>query len=639
MNNPIDRVLDAVSAKTGRTPRKTTNGWESLCPAHDDRNPSLSIAVGNDGRVLLNCHTKCSHDDICAALGLAPSDLFERADAPAASCTKQFDNDHRRCNDPKPRGMSYATAQATIAALDSMMGKREQGQRAAIHWYRDAASEPVAAVVRYDLPKPPDEKQRKTFRPVSKHDDGWRCGDPEGLWPLYCLPELSQADLIVVTEGEKAADAARSIGFVATSSAHGAQSPNKTDWTPLAGKSVIILPDNDDAGRKYAETVAQILHKLGCSVRIVDLPDLLKGGDIVDWIEAHGDAAEPDELRGQVESLANGVNTFQAPSERDRARIEFPKPVPASELGEGAPVDWIWFGWLARECITLLVGLWKGGKTTLLAHLYRGMENGGSIAGTIKRARVLVIAEESAGMWRRRRDELGLQDHVHFHIRPFKGRPTATEWSRYIDVVASWVREDGYDAVVIDTWQSVSPCPDENDASAMMAALIPIRLIAEAGAAVCIVHHPRKGDAGEGQASRGSGALPGFVDVIAELRRFSTAHESDTRRKLRGYSRLDETPTEIVIELTDKGYVTLGNSSDATREARCDIIHGILVSEALTVDEILARWPTDVLKPSQRTVSDDMKVGAETGKWLRSGKGRRADAFRYSKSDSGNSGS
>ena len=50
--------------------------WTAKCPAHDDRRASLSVSVGEGGRVLLNCHAGCSTEDICAALGLTVKDLF-----------------------------------------------------------------------------------------------------------------------------------------------------------------------------------------------------------------------------------------------------------------------------------------------------------------------------------------------------------------------------------------------------------------------------------------------------------------------------------------------------------------------------------------------------------------------------------
>ena len=37
-------------------PRRSGNGYSSLCPGHDDHNPSLSINLGRNGRLLVHCH-------------------------------------------------------------------------------------------------------------------------------------------------------------------------------------------------------------------------------------------------------------------------------------------------------------------------------------------------------------------------------------------------------------------------------------------------------------------------------------------------------------------------------------------------------------------------------------------------------
>jgi hypothetical protein len=106
-------------------------------------------------------------------------------------------------------------------------------------------------VVRWDLPS-----GKKDIRPASWHGDGWRIGGMPEPRPLYGLPDLSGANRVYVCEGEKTTDAVHSIGLTATTSAHGCESPGKTDWRPLAGKEIIIFPDNDPPGRKYANAVA-----------------------------------------------------------------------------------------------------------------------------------------------------------------------------------------------------------------------------------------------------------------------------------------------------------------------------------------------------------------------------------------------
>src|SRR6476659_2361881 len=108
------------------------------------------------------------------------------------------------------------------------------------------------------------------------------------------MPELAGAQQIFVCEGEKACDLARKLGVVATTSAHGAQSPRRSDWSPLAGQSVVILPDHDVPGERYANAVVKILARQNPRprVKIIRLTDLWRtsvpipdGGDIAEWLE------------------------------------------------------------------------------------------------------------------------------------------------------------------------------------------------------------------------------------------------------------------------------------------------------------------------------------------------------------------
>lgn len=116
--------------------------------------------------------------------------------------------------------------------------------------------------------------------------------------PLYRLPflwELGDKDAIFIVEGEKAADALLSIGIEATTSSGGAKAPSKTDWTPLAGRSVLIWPDKDPAGFAYAETVAEILTHLmpPATVRILNPAafDMADKQDAFDYVARRGGTA------------------------------------------------------------------------------------------------------------------------------------------------------------------------------------------------------------------------------------------------------------------------------------------------------------------------------------------------------------
>ena len=72
MNGIANRLLAHLEGMRQTGPDR----WMACCPAHNDRNPSLSIALTADGRILLNCFAGCSFDDVIRASGLAIRDLL-----------------------------------------------------------------------------------------------------------------------------------------------------------------------------------------------------------------------------------------------------------------------------------------------------------------------------------------------------------------------------------------------------------------------------------------------------------------------------------------------------------------------------------------------------------------------------------
>ncbi|MEO2031548.1 MAG: hypothetical protein ABGZ35_05640, partial [Planctomycetaceae bacterium] len=146
----------------------------------------------------------------------------------------------------------------------------------------------------------------KETRQIRKHGDGWISKGMLVPRPLYHLPEVLAADDIVICEGEKAADALRKIGMVATTPTQGAKSPRKSDWSVLAGKAVKISVDNDDVGREFGKLVLDLIRDIAADVRVVELKDdwseLPEKGDAADWIEQFADV-NVDELRRRFAAL------------------------------------------------------------------------------------------------------------------------------------------------------------------------------------------------------------------------------------------------------------------------------------------------------------------------------------------------
>lgn len=103
----------------------------------------------------------------------------------------------------------------------------------------------------------------------------------------YRLPELLKAPadaLVFVTEGCKQVNFLLSWGLVATCLDSGAQTkPYPAFINALAGRPVVILPDNDEAGEKYAATVAAALYGVAASVKVLRLPGLRIKGDVLQW--------------------------------------------------------------------------------------------------------------------------------------------------------------------------------------------------------------------------------------------------------------------------------------------------------------------------------------------------------------------
>ncbi len=137
----------------------------------------------------------------------------------------------------------------------------------------------------------------KEFRPVSWDGEKWLWRDPKGKLPLYHLDQLkAQATAqVTICEGEKAADAATRFfpNYVTTTTAHGSKSPQRTDFSPLKERAILIWPDNDAAGKKYAQAVARLALKAGATrVHILQIPAHLpnkwdaanaNGEDISGW--------------------------------------------------------------------------------------------------------------------------------------------------------------------------------------------------------------------------------------------------------------------------------------------------------------------------------------------------------------------
>ena len=263
------------------------DSWLTRCPAHDDGTPSLSLRE-RDGRLLVHCHAGCSQGDVIAAL--------------------------------RTRGLWPGQASRSTGEQRGGDGHPPAGEPDQFWLYEDARGVVVRRTARWNRPG-----GAKDIRPQVPDSCGeWRTGEMAGPRPLYRLPELlSRPDAVVlVVEGEHAADSAAAIlpDFVVTTSAGGARAARKTDWSPLGRRRIVVWPDADEPGRRYATDVAGLAQTVGAlEVRIVELPGRLPAA----W--DLGDPLPPawtvETVRELLEAAPAALNTASPPPDAHRATV------------------------------------------------------------------------------------------------------------------------------------------------------------------------------------------------------------------------------------------------------------------------------------------------------------------------------
>jgi AAA domain len=310
--------LDLVIARlqnAGCNPARRGDQYESRCPAHDDRVPSLSVTEDFDGHVLVHCFAGCEFESILAVLGLEAKDLMPETEP-------------------------------------------EQGLEEIAHYpYTNEDGELLYEVVRF-VPK--------TFRQRRPDGNGgwlWNMDDMRRV--LYRLPDVIEArdngQTIWVVEGEKDADTLTSKGVYATTLPGGAGKWRSEYTTQLAGaKKVIIVADADDPGRKHARTVADAL-----------LPHVKDVG-IVEPAEGCKDATDHF-LAGH--SMKDFKLSFH-PSANAATHSRAVRLVSAQNV-RVRPVRWIWERRFPAGSLSLLAGREGIGKSSVAydvaASLTRGV--------------------------------------------------------------------------------------------------------------------------------------------------------------------------------------------------------------------------------------------------------------------------
>ena len=218
--------------------KKTGNGIEALCPAHEDKSPSLTASFTKD-KILLKCQAGCSFESIISALGMDESQFF--------------------------------------AQEEKTMPKRIK----ATYRYEDPDGTHVMNVVRFEP---------KDFRPQR----------PDGRYSLegvtrvpYRLPQMLKAikgeKTVILVEGEKDCDNLAELGLTATTFPGGAGKWRDDYLHWFKGANIACLPDNDKPGKEGMHLLASKISPVAKSIIWLELPGIPEKGDISDWLQEGND--------------------------------------------------------------------------------------------------------------------------------------------------------------------------------------------------------------------------------------------------------------------------------------------------------------------------------------------------------------
>ena len=326
----LQEILSRLDVKSG-----SGGQYMARCPCHGDRQASLSVGVGDDGRVLLHCHAGCDTADIMASLGLTMRDLFV---------------------DLKPGDVFPVYGKTAEAA----------------HF----EAEYIYPGGRLKKVKMRKADGGKFAYWMHREKDQWLKGRNNVEPGLYATENPLPADAYLV-EGEKDVDTMKALGAAAASLPDGA----KSKWRPeygelLKGRRIIIIQDNDTPGKEFAQRVAGELQGLAQSVKVLDLskawPGIPEHGDVSDLVAAVGG----DKAAGMLFELEQETQEWR-PAPQKKAGY---KLVKASEIPYEPP-RWSIAPYFQRGKGTLIQGDNGSGKTAFMCAIAAHMTTGRALLG------------------------------------------------------------------------------------------------------------------------------------------------------------------------------------------------------------------------------------------------------------------
>ena len=369
---------------------------------------------------------------------------------------------------------------------------------------------------------------KKTFRQQRPDGQGGWVSSIKGIERIpYNLPEILHHSKrwVWVVEGEKCVERLRELGIVATTNNGGSGNWGDEHSKWLKDRQVIVVPDNDEAGRKHCAKVVNSLLPVAKEVRVLDLSEQLPDkGDIVDWLDS---GKTKQQLVSLVKNAPPVTEAVEDPGEIEQDQIEIYPTMALGELMAMPPVKFLVDKLFTRYGFSVMYGPPGCGKTFLALDVALCVASGHSFHGLpTQQGSVLYIAGEGVGgigkrvkAWLEHRGGGVTEKELPFYVLPtavdFTNAGDVEKLKATIQVLEE--RAGGFSLIVVDTVARALLGADENSATDIGKFVKTCDVLKQSyNAALLGIHHSGK-DGSRGM--RGSSALLGAVDTSVQVKK------------------------------------------------------------------------------------------------------------------------
>jgi hypothetical protein len=291
-------------------------------------------------------------------------------------------------------------------------------------------------------------------------------------------------------------------------------------------------------------------------------------------------------------------------------------------------IAWITKGLAARGAITELGAKVKTGKTTLILEMVRAILDGRPFLELpTAKTPIVYLTEQPSVSFRQALERAGLLGRKEFHCL-FFSETQGIDWPEIASAAIAQCKSVNATLLIIDTLSQFAGLTGdrENNSGDALEAMRPLQQAVADGIGIVLVRHERKSGGDVGDSGRGSSAFAGAVDIVLSLRK-PEGNAAKNRRLLQSLSRFSETPNDLLIELSDGGYVVLGERREtAIRDAKDAILKIAPQCEAQAASEDELAKRADVTRTTAQRAIDELVRDGQLG---RIGKGKRGNPFRY----------